>query len=99
MVIALPDHNFNKPLKFDINKMDVVSSSIKVGKSRITILGDITVYVNAVLYKSKKGRYLLSYKINDRYKYELLSEEAVKNLLINDDIDAYERLFGEIEEG
>ena len=99
MIIILADHDSNKPLKFDTNKMEVVSASIKVGKSRITILGDITVYVNAVLYKSKKDRYLLSYKINDRYKYELLSEEAAKNLLINDDIDAYERLFGEIEEG
>lgn len=99
MIIVLLDHEFNKPLKFDTKKMEVIVASIKVRKTYNTLLGDLFFYVNAILYKSKKGRYLLSYKINDKYKYELLNKEAVKNLLINNDIDAYEKLFGEIEEG
>ena len=99
MIIVLPDHDFNKPLKFDTNKMEVVVENIKVRKTYITLLGDFPCYVNATLYKTKKGRYLLMYKFDGEYKYELLSEESVKVLLISSDIGTYEKLFGEIEEG
>lgn len=99
MIIVLPDHDFNKPLKLDTKKMEVITARIKVEKVYNTLFGDFYFYANGTISKSKKGRYLLSYKFDGEYKYELLSEEAVKNLLINNDIDTYEKLFGEIEEG
>lgn len=99
MIIVLADHDSNKPLKFDTNKMEVVVENVKIIKPYITILGNFPCHINATLYKSKKGRYLLSYKFDSECKYELLSEEAVKNLLINNDINTYEKIFGEIEEG
>lgn len=99
MIIVLPDLDFNRYLKFDTEKMKVIAKDIKYKKDYNTLFGDINIYVLVTIYKSKKGRYLLMYKYDGEYKVELLSEESVKSLLIDNDIDAYEKLFGEIEEG
>lgn len=51
------------------------------------------------LYRSKNGRYLLMYKDDKGYERgQAIDEDEVKKLLARDDIDAYIKLFGEIEE-
>lgn len=51
------------------------------------------------LFKSVKGNWLLVYKAN--YSNEIgraLTEEEAKQLLLNYDLEVYEKLFGKLEE-
>lgn len=50
------------------------------------------------LFKSNRGRWLLRYRADYRNCAQALTEDEAKNLLMRFDIDAYEKIFGELEE-
>jgi hypothetical protein len=50
------------------------------------------------LYRSEKGNYLLTHKVDFSTYGEAISEEEAKQLLQKNNYKMYEELFGEIEE-
>ncbi len=85
-------------LKYDTDKMELISE-----KCEYQWTGPYTgIEYDAKdvrLFKSVKGNWLLVYKAN--YSNEIgqsLTEEKAKQLLLNYDLEVYEKLFGELEE-
>lgn len=87
-------------LKYDTDKMELVSDKIKYTYTWTSIIGmkmknsgkDVK------LWKSKKGNWLLTYRKDYVLKGVKLLEEEVKKLLLEYDLQKYEELFGELEE-
>ena len=88
-------------LKYDTDKMELISDKCKWNYTHVTsILRGITLYrKDAKLYKSEKNNWLLTYTAGyDVVNAIALDENKVKSLLLNYDLDVYEKLFGELEE-
>lgn len=84
-------------LKFDTDKMELVSNKCYVEKPHSFFAGET---VNCDLYKSKKGNWLAVYKApNGTWRSIRMTEDQAIDLLLSYDIEAYERIFGELEEG
>lgn len=84
--------------KFVINNLVYDTKKMKrVAKLKNAIRHYWEVY-NASLYKSKKGRYLLTYRIDSRLRYEAIDEDTAIDLLLKYNYDAYRTLFGDLEE-
>ena len=84
-------------LKYDTDKMELISSDCRwKWKSKFD---DYCFESREVkLFKSNRGRWLLTYRADYRVCAKALTEDEAKNLLIRFDIDAYEKIFGELEE-
>ena len=85
-------------LKYDTDKMKLISD-----KCEYQYTGQYTGIAydaeDVRLFKSVKGNWLLVYKAN--YSNEIgraLTEEEAKQLLLNYDLEVYEKLFGKLEE-
>lgn len=79
-------------LKYDTDKMELISD-------RINNCNCIFPIKKAKLYKSTKGNWLFVVTFgNGRNNANALSEKEAKEILIKNDIEAYEKEFGEIEE-
>lgn len=91
-------------LKWDTTKMEIVSKKIQytfTTRSKLLNLDYVYDAVDPTIWKSKKGRYLLTYKgeaSDILYSAKVLTENEVKDLLISYDVEKYEEMFGEIEE-
>lgn len=85
-------------LKYDTDKMDLISENCKyIYSSGLLKAGILAKEVK--LWKSKKGRWLISYRTDfNSYCGHELSVEEVKQLLLKYDLDMYEKIFGELEE-
>ena len=86
-------------LKYNTDKMELVSTKCKYlypGK----LLGASVHYLarNVQIFKSLKSHWLLVYKTDYENCAKALSEEEAKNFLMQYDLEAYEKYFGELEE-
>lgn len=88
-------------LKYDTDKMEIISRKCRV-QYPSDLYGD---FVNqygreTILWKSKKGNWLVTYKkgSSSTVYAEALTVWQAKNLLLQYDIETYEKIFGEIEE-
>jgi hypothetical protein len=92
-------------LKYDTDKMELISDKCKYQVSIKNNLLYVTSsfrenVLDVKLWKSAKGRWLITYKRQGYVKYsaQSLTETEVKDLLITYDLPKYEELFGELEE-
>lgn len=87
-------------LKYNTDHMDLVSEKCEYSYAS-GFLGPQIRYVakNVKLWKSEKGNWLLTYEKDYVANCAVaLSEEEAKKRLLQYDIDAYEKMFGELEE-
>lgn len=90
----------NQYLKYDTGKMELVSEKCEYNYLSV-IYGDICRFSgkNVKLFRSTKGRWLLTYERDWHKTCGIpLKEETAKDILLNHDLEAYEKLFGELEE-
>lgn len=88
-------------LKYDTDKMELVSDKCHCTWTENSLLtANMKFDGNDVkLYKSTKGNWLLVFKKNYGITCgKAISEEEAKNLLMDYDLEVYEKLFGELEE-
>lgn len=78
-------------LKYDTDRMEMVSSKCM---RPLNIFGPS---VPVSLYKSLKGHWLIVFK-QVGVGAIAIDEEAAKRILLKYDIEAYEKVFGELEE-
>lgn len=84
-------------LKYDTDKMELVSDKCKYTYCYYSF--SIYYYAKDVkLWKSKKDNWLLTYKTDIENCGKALSREEAQKLLIDYDLDTYERIFGKLEE-
>ncbi|RHT38344.1 hypothetical protein DW790_05685 [Firmicutes bacterium AM31-12AC] len=76
-------------LKYDTDKMNCISTKCRYS------LNIIERQVNVRLYKSLKGHWLIVFKQGGALA---IDEEKAKHMLLKYDINAYEKIFGELEE-
>lgn len=89
-------------LKYDTDKMELISEKIKYTYEwKMTLTGTrMKSYgKNVKLYKTKNGRWFLTYDSDYYIHGKVLEEAEVKSLLMQYDLTKYEELFGELEEG
>lgn len=90
-------------LKYDTDKMELISEKCQYFYTWVSTLTHIEMRSsgkNVKLWKSKKGRWLLTYNTNyNNLVGAKLHEKDVKKLLLDYDLSKYEELFGELEEG
>ena len=87
-------------LKYDTDKMELVSDKIKYTYTWTSIIGvelknsgkDVK------LFRSKKNNWLLTYRTDYDSRVKALNEAEGKELLLRYDLQKYEELFGELEE-
>lgn len=87
-------------LKYDTDKMELVSDKIKYTYTWTSIIGmemknsgkDVK------LFRSKKNNWLLTYRTDYDSRFKALNEAEGKELLLRYDLEKYEELFGELEE-
>ena len=87
-------------LKYNTDNMELISEKCKYTYKN-NIFGIIYSAYNVKLWKSKKNNWLVTYtydKNSTKNIGEALSENEAKNLLLRYDLEAYEKLFGELEE-
>ena len=76
-------------LKYNTDKMELISYKCKIS-IRFGIL------LNTKIYKSKKGNWLSVAKWTDGVEMaKTLSEDEAKQILLLNDVEAYEIVFGE----
>ena len=89
-------------LKYDTDKMEIVSRKCRILYPSDLYYGSfIKKYgLDTILWKSKKGNWLVTYKkcSNDTVYAEALTSTQAMSLLIQYDLETYEKIFGEIEE-
>lgn len=87
-------------LKYDTEKMELISE--KVRQSVYTYIGFLDSKIlnmyDAELYRSKKGRFLLTWYQNYKTCASSINDDRAKELLLKYDYEKYEELFGELEE-
>lgn len=86
-------------LKYNTDKMELVSTKCKYSYST-KLLGASLHYLakNVQIFKSLKNHWLLTYETDYANCAEALSEEETKKFLMQYDLEAYEKYFGELEE-
>lgn len=87
-------------LKYDTDKMELVSDEIKYTYTWTSIVGMEmrSSGKDVKLFRSKKNNWLLTYKTDYDVRGKDLNEAEVKKLLLRYDLEKYEELFGELEE-
>lgn len=88
-------------LKYDTDKMEIISRKCRVQYPSDFYCDVIKQYGReTILWKSKKGNWLVTYKkcSNDTVYAEALTSTQAMSLLVQYDIETYEKIFGEIEE-
>ena len=88
-------------LKYDTDKMELISEKCEyIYTWTFTLINTrMSSYGKDVkLWKSKKGNWLLTYSTDYKLIGVKLSDEDVKKLLLEYDLQKYEELFGELEE-
>ena len=86
-------------LNYDTDKIELVSE-----KCEYSYLSTVFTFQryrgkNVKLWRSKKNNWLLTFEKDLCERCGIyLNDEQVKNLLIRYDIEAYEKIFGELEE-
>lgn len=84
-------------LKYDTDKMKLISTKCE-WRWKGSLMDLYFDPREVKLFRSDKGRWLLVYKTDYKTVWQAMTEEAAKNLLKRFDIDAYEKMFGELEE-
>ena len=86
-------------IKYDTDKMELISTKCEYSYS-VTIFGTLLHYYgkNVMIFKSLKGRWLLTYSADYKNCAIALSEEEAKKYLMHYDLKEYEKHFGELEE-
>lgn len=88
-------------LKYDTDKMEIISRKCRVQYPSDFYNGIVHNYGReTILWKSKKGNWLVTYKkcSNGTVYAEVLTSTQAMSLLLQYDIETYEKMFGEIEE-
>lgn len=94
-------------LKYDTDKMTLISE--KCQYRWLSSIGFTCLAKEVMLWKSEKGNWLLTYRRDLIHPFsgrdliypfsgKALTESEAMDLLLKYDIDAYEKLFGELEE-
>lgn len=79
-------------LKYNTDKMEMISHKCKI-RIRFGIV------LKAKIYKSKKGNWLGVAKWTDgTEEAKTLSKDEVKRILLSNDVEAYEKVFGKLKE-
>ena len=87
-------------LKYDTDKMELISEKCEYIYLSV-ICGDVCRFdgKNVKLFRSKKGNWLLTYERDWNKSFCVaLDEEKAKDILLTHDLEAYEKIFGELEE-
>lgn len=86
-------------LKYDTDNMELISEKCEYRYKGSNIFGDFFFSgKNVKLFRSKKGRWLLTYNNDYNNHAVAVTESKVKELLLRYDYLVYEKIFGEIEE-
>lgn len=87
-------------LKYDTDKMELVSDKIKYTYTWTSIIGMEmkSSGKDVKLFRSKKNNWLLTYRTDYDSRAKVLNEAECKELLLRYDLEKYEELFGELEE-
>ena len=86
-------------LKYDTDKMELITDKTKVFVEHpLLFLGFNGGFVDSIIYKSKKSRYLEVYEKSGKVQGDALSKKEVKMKLMQYDTHKYEELFGKIKE-
>ena len=88
-------------LTYDTDKMKIVSKKCRILYPSDFYGGIIKQYGReTILWMSKKGNWLVTYKkcSNGTVHAEALTISQAKSLLLQYDLETYEKIFGEIEE-
>lgn len=87
-------------LKYDTGKMELISTKCEYSYLSV-ICGDFVKFdaKEVQLWKSKKGNWLLTFRKSSGPSQGIaITEDKAKDILLDHDIKAYERIFGELEE-
>ena len=86
-------------LKYNTDNMELISKQCEYSWSD-RLLGSAIRYRgrNVKLWKSSKDNWLLTFEKDFFPCGKALSSEEAQNLLLKYDVDAYEKIFGELEE-
>lgn len=86
-------------LKYDTNNMDLISDKCEYSY-KSSLLGSTVTYRgrNVKLWRSKKGNWLLTFEKDLCISGKALTTKEAKGLLLEHDVDVYEKIFGELEE-
>lgn len=87
--------------KYDTEKMDYIGKVKKWYKSDIMSQirgGEYGYLYDCELYRSQKGNYLITRRVDNVRYGEAITETEAKSLLVKSDLSKYEELFGGIEE-
>ena len=87
-------------LKYDTDKMELISEKCEyVYTYKMLVTEFHALGQNVKLWKSRKGRWLLTYDCGLSTVYaKTLTEQEAADMLKKYDLDKYEELFGELEE-
>lgn len=87
-------------LKYETEKMELVSEKVKKGVTTYIRFLDSKIFTkyDAILYRSKKGRYLITWDQGYNVYAMAIDKAKAKELLLKYDYRKYEELFGELEE-
>lgn len=87
-------------LKYETEKMELVSEKVKKGVTTYIRFLDSKIFTryDAQLYRSKKGKYLITWYQDYKTCAMAIDEAKAKELLLKYDYKKYEELFGELEE-
>lgn len=88
-------------LKYDTDKMSLISKKCS-WSYEVSFFGTPlrSKAKKTNLYKSNKGNWMIAYTKDETgiWYAQALDEDIAKGLLMNGDLDAYEKLFGQLEE-
>jgi hypothetical protein len=86
-------------LKYDTDKMEKISDKVKKSyKCDSIFINNYSYVFHCALWRSKKGRWLLTHDNSGISRGEAIDAIEAKELLKKYDLDAYEKLFEELEE-
>lgn len=87
-------------LKYETEKMELVSEKVKKCVTTYIRFLDSKIpnMYDAKLYRSEKGRYLITWEQGYSVYAMAIGEAKAKELLLKYDYKKYEELFGELEE-
>lgn len=79
-------------LKYNTDKMELISYKCKISVG-------FGIVLKAKIYKSKKGNWLgVAEWVDGTEEAKTLSKDKVKQILLSNDVEAYEKVFGKLEE-
>ena len=86
-------------LKYDTDNMELISEKCEYRYASSNIFGVFFFKgKNVKLFRSKNGRWLITYNTDLNNRAEAVTESKVKELLLRYDYLVYEKIFGEVEE-